>query len=106
VLILGRAFQKTDSKPDSICEEIKNTLKEEIAEKIITTRFIEQFCPDDWKRRTRPKKAENEISSFLNSNSGSDLQEVVMKVIDPPWGGTPPSDLPDPITPSNSGSNN
>ena len=25
VLILGRAFQKTVSKPDSICEEIKNT---------------------------------------------------------------------------------
>lgn len=105
VLILGRAFQKTVSKPDSICEEIKNTLKEEIAEKIITTRLIEQVCPDEWKRRTRPKKAENEISSFLNSNSGSNLQEVVMKNNSSPVGGTPTSDLPDPITPSNSGSN-
>jgi hypothetical protein len=105
VLILGRAFQKTVSKPDSICEEIENTLKEEIEEKIITTRLIEQVCPDEWKRRTRPKKTENEISSFLNSNSGSNRQEVVMKNNRSPVGGSPPSDLPDPITPSNSGSN-
>jgi hypothetical protein len=100
VPILGRAFQKTVSKPDSICEEIKNTLKEEIAEEIITTRLIEQVCPDEWKRRTRPKKAENEISSFLNSNSGSNLQELVIKNNSSPVGRTPPSDLPAPITPS------
>jgi hypothetical protein len=105
VLILGRAFQKTVSKPDSICEEIKNTLKEEIAEKIITTRLIEQVCPDEWKRRTRPKMPENEISSFSNSNSGSNRQEVVMKINSSSEGGTSPSDPLDPITPSNSDSN-
>jgi hypothetical protein len=105
VLILGRAFQKTVSKPDSICEEIKNTLKEEIAEKIITTRLIEQVCPDEWKRRTRPKMPENEISSFSNSNSGSNRQEVVMTINSSSEGGTSPSDPLDPITPSNSDSN-
>jgi hypothetical protein len=38
-----------------ICVEIKCYLKEEIEEKIISSDTIERFCPDDWKRKTKPK---------------------------------------------------
>jgi hypothetical protein len=61
VLKLGNAFEGAVSDPESICEEIKNTLKEEIAAKLVSARNIEIYCPDKWKRRTRPK---NEKTSF------------------------------------------
>jgi hypothetical protein len=61
VLKLGNAFEGAVSDPESICEEIKNTLKEEIAAKLISARNIEIYCPDKWKRKTRPK---NEKTSF------------------------------------------
>ena len=61
VLKLGNAFEGAVSDPESICEEIKNTLKEEIADKLISARNIEIYCHDKWKRKTRPK---NEKTSF------------------------------------------
>jgi hypothetical protein len=42
---LGNAFEKVVSDRESICEEIKNTLKEEIAEGIISARLIEFYSP-------------------------------------------------------------
>jgi hypothetical protein len=69
---LGNAFEKVVSDKESICEEIKNTLKEEIAEGIISARLIEFYCPTEWKRKTKPKtekkaKPENEKTSFSHT---------------------------------------
>src|SRR5919106_3075704 len=61
VVKLGNAFEKIVANPESICEEIKNTLQDEIAEKVISSRNIEMYCPSNWKRKTKPK---NENSSF------------------------------------------
>jgi hypothetical protein len=41
-------------KEEDICTEIKNALREEIKEKIISSDTIERCCPDEWKRKTRP----------------------------------------------------
>jgi hypothetical protein len=60
---LGFAFEKVVANKESICEEIKNCLKEEIALGIISTRTIEQCCRPEWKKKTRPK-LENEKFSF------------------------------------------
>lgn len=42
-------------KEEDICIEIKNALREEIKEKIISSDTIERCCPDEWKRKTKPK---------------------------------------------------
>jgi hypothetical protein len=42
-------------KEEDICTEIKNALREEIKEKIISSDTIERCCPDEWKRKTKPK---------------------------------------------------
>src|SRR5829696_4802242 len=63
VLKLGNAFEKVVANPESICEEIKNVLQDEIAEKVISSRNIEMYCPSKWKKKTKPK---NEILSFSN----------------------------------------
>jgi hypothetical protein len=60
---LGNALKKIVKKERDICEEIKITLKEEIAEGIISTRTIELQCPPEWKRKTKPTR-ENEKISF------------------------------------------
>jgi hypothetical protein len=60
---LGNAIKKIVKKERGICEEIKNALKEEIAERIISTRTIELQCPPEWKRKTKPTR-ENEKISF------------------------------------------
>ena len=46
---LGNAFENVVSNPKSICEEIKNSLNEEIADEIVSARMIEHHCPDKWK---------------------------------------------------------
>jgi len=61
---VGRALKKVVKKEESICEEIKIALKEEIAEGVISTRTIELHCPPEWKRKTKPKQRENEKISF------------------------------------------
>jgi hypothetical protein len=58
---VGNALKKVVKKEESICEEIKIALKEEIAESVISTRTIELHCPPEWKRKTKPK---NEKISF------------------------------------------
>jgi hypothetical protein len=52
---LGNAVKKVVKKEESICEEIKIRLKEEISEGVISTRTIELHCPPEWKRKTKPK---------------------------------------------------
>jgi hypothetical protein len=61
---VGKALKKVVKKEESICEEIKIALKEEIAEGVISTRTIELYCPPEWKRKTKPKQRENEKISF------------------------------------------
>jgi predicted nucleic acid-binding Zn-ribbon protein len=61
ILKLGNAFERIVADPESICEEIKNVLRDEISEKVISSRNIEMYCPSKWKRKTKPK---NESSSF------------------------------------------
>ncbi|HEY7572052.1 MAG TPA: hypothetical protein VH796_11855 [Nitrososphaeraceae archaeon] len=56
IIRLGQAFERTVSDNESICEEIKNALREEITQKLISIRDIERYCPNKWKRKTRPKK--------------------------------------------------
>lgn len=48
---LGNAFENLVSNPKSICEGIKNSLKKEIADEILSARLIEHYCPDKWKNR-------------------------------------------------------
>jgi hypothetical protein len=62
VLKLGNAFEAAVSNPESICEEIKNIMRDEIAAKLISARNIEIYCPDKWKRKTRPKNEKTSIS--------------------------------------------
>jgi hypothetical protein len=67
VLILGYAFEKSLSRKDDVCEEIKNLLSEEIASNLISTRVIERYCLDGWKKRTKPNRPrENDNLSFSN----------------------------------------
>ena len=61
---VGNALKKVVKKEESICEEIKIALKEEIVEGVISTRTIELHCPQEWKRKTKPKQRENEKISF------------------------------------------
>jgi K+/H+ antiporter YhaU regulatory subunit KhtT len=61
---VGNVLKKVVKKEESICEEIKIALKEEIAEGVISTRTIELHCPPEWKRKTKPKQRENEKISF------------------------------------------
>jgi hypothetical protein len=74
---LGYAFEKEVVNPESICEEIKNCLKEEIAEKIISSRAIEQYCLDKWKKKTKPR-LENERISFSDREQLKDSPTIAM----------------------------
>jgi hypothetical protein len=58
---VGNAFKKSGFKEESLCELIKNALKEEITEGLISSRSIELHCPPEWKHKTKPK---NEKPSF------------------------------------------
>lgn len=46
-------------KEEDICTEIKNALREEIKEKIISSDTIERCCPEEWKRKTKPKETKD-----------------------------------------------
>lgn len=68
VLLLGYAFEKSLSRKEDICEEIKNALSEEITSTLISRRDIERYCLDEWKKRTKPNKTkENDKLSFSKS---------------------------------------
>jgi hypothetical protein len=64
IMKLGEAFKQRVSNIEDVCEEIKNALREEIAEGIISNRDIERYCPDKWKKNTKPKKENNDNLSF------------------------------------------
>ena len=73
---LGNAIKKVVKKEESICEEIKIALKEEIAEGLISTRTIELHCPPEWKRKTKPKQRENEKISFSKGTEKPQQQQI------------------------------
>jgi hypothetical protein len=65
---LGSAFESVVSNPESVCEEIKNSLQEEIANRIISARDIERYCPDKWKKKTKPKNDSLSFSKQVKEN--------------------------------------
>jgi hypothetical protein len=75
IVKLGTAYEKVVAKPDSICEEIKNVLRDEITRKLISTRDIERYCLDIWKKKTRPK---NDNLSFSEPNKEKPQQQVAI----------------------------
>jgi hypothetical protein len=79
ILKLGLAFEKVVVNKDSTCEEIKNCLKEEIALGIISPRTIEQSCPPEWKKKTKPK-LENEKFSFSHPKPEQKQRKIVMDI--------------------------
>ena len=64
IITLGKAFERIVTNRESISGEIKAALREEIAQGLISRRDIEKYCPDEWKKKTKPKKEKNDISSF------------------------------------------
>jgi hypothetical protein len=70
---LGSAFESVVSNPESVCEEIKNSLQEEIADRIISARDIERYCPDKWKKKTKPK---NDKLSFSKPIEQKPQQQI------------------------------
>lgn len=65
---VGNAFKRSGFKEESICELIKNALKEEITEGLISSRSVELHCPPEWKHKTKPK---NEKTSFSKQEEKS-----------------------------------
>jgi hypothetical protein len=74
---LGLAFERVVSNPESICEEIKTCLKEEIATGLVSGRTIEQSCRSEWKRKTRPK-LENEKFSFSRRKPEQKQRKIII----------------------------
>ena len=72
---IGSAIKKVVKKEESICEEIKVALKEEIAEGVISTRTIESL--PEWKRKTKPKQRENEKISFSKQAEEKPQQQQI-----------------------------
>jgi len=77
IIKLGNEFEKLVVNPESICEEIKIVLHREIAEQIISSRDIERYSPDTWKKKTKPKK--NDKLSFLTKieEQEKDVQRTI-----------------------------
>ena len=63
---------------NDICTEIKNALREEINDKIISSDTIERCCPDAWKRKTKPKTKDPQLRFLEGKNSLE--QETVTNV--------------------------
>jgi hypothetical protein len=80
ILKLGNAFEKLVPKPESICEEIKIVLREEITEHIISSRDIERYSPEKWKKKTKPQK--NDKLSFLTKTEEQEKEEHMTIAID------------------------
>jgi hypothetical protein len=88
ILELGGAFEKVVPDQGSICEEIKTTLSEEIASRVISARDIERYCPDHWKRKTKPKRtndpekkdAENDKLSFSVAAADKAVEKEAISV--------------------------
>jgi hypothetical protein len=88
ILELGGAFEKVVADQGSICEVIKTTLREEIASRVISARDIERYCPDHWKRKTKPKgtndpekkEAENDKLSFSVAAADKAVEKEAISV--------------------------
>ncbi len=76
IIKLGLAFEAKVSNSESVCEEIKNVLHEEIAQKLISTRDIERYCLDKWKRKTGPKKKIDKMS--ISGDKRQDTSELLV----------------------------
>lgn len=66
-------------KKEDICTEIKNALREEIKEKIISSDTIERCCPEEWKRKTKPKEIKEPQLRIFKDNNPKE-QEIVKNV--------------------------
>ena len=77
ILKLDEAFKNIVSDIESICEEIKNALHDEIRDGHISERDIERYCPDEWKQKTKPKKPKNDKMSFPRPEQEAILQLLV-----------------------------
>jgi hypothetical protein len=66
---IGYAYARFLSNPQDICTAIKRALAEEVTAKIISDRKIERLCPDEWKKKTKPKKNDNMSFSLLCGGS-------------------------------------
>ena len=98
IIKLGEAFERTVSNSESICEEIKSELCDEIAKGLISSRDIERYCPDKWKKKTKPNKEQkNDNLSF-----SSQKQQVVPRLIVDTYG----NPVTEPATSPSSDSNN
>ena len=73
---LGYAFEKVVANPESICEEIKTSLRDEIVDKTISSRDIERYCLDKWKKKTKPQK--NGKLSFSDILEQENQKKVVI----------------------------
>jgi hypothetical protein len=80
IVKLGNEFEKFVVNAESICEEIKIALHEEIADHTISSRDIERYCHDNWKKKTKPQKKDN--LSFLTKIEGQEKEEQKTIVID------------------------
>jgi hypothetical protein len=98
IIKLGEAFERTVSNSESICEEIKSELRDEIAKGLISSRDIERYCPDKWKKKTKPKKEQkNDNLSFSPQK-----QQVVPRLMVDTYG----NPVTEPATSPSSDSNN
>ena len=66
---IGNALKRVVKREESICEEIKIALKEEIAEGVISNRTIELHCPTEWKHKTKPKNEKISFSKVEEENA-------------------------------------
>jgi uncharacterized protein YbaR (Trm112 family) len=80
ILKLGNELEKVVANPESTCEEIKIVLHEEIAEHILSSRDIERYAPDKWKKKTKPQK--NDKLSFLTKTEEQEKEESRKIAID------------------------
>lgn len=73
ILMLGKKLYESGKiRAESICEEIKNILSEEILNKEISRRDIERYCPSNWKRGQKKK------NDILSSVSTSDPIPIII----------------------------
>ncbi len=71
-------LEKELVKKEDICSEIKNALRDEIKEKLVSSDTIERSCPDEWKRKTRPIVNEDpQMRIFEGKNELEQVQETV-----------------------------
>lgn len=79
---LGRTLEKvrkTEKERQSICQEIKHILREEIARELISERSIENHCQESWKnsrkaeagKKGAEKSAENISAEMLVTTDGT-----------------------------------